>query len=83
MNIKDFLAPGYDEVVQKAAALLQQVVEQHEAGRLTDAQFQELGHDILVMSHANEGLMEMEQRQRIYSALNKLASVAGIISKIV
>ncbi len=74
-----FKHPDQPDVVQQAAIQLEKLQALHDAGRLTDEQYQELGRNILTLKEANIGLLDMSRRQHIMEALSTMASIAGII----
>lgn len=68
--------------VRDAANRMADLKALYDAGRLTDAQYQELGRNILTLSDANKKLLSVQDRQAIWYALSQIAAIAGIIISI-
>lgn len=79
LTYADFKKPEYPDVVQQAAFQMERLQALYDAGRLTDAQYQELGRNILTLQESNLSLLDMERRQHIMEALSTMATIAGII----
>lgn len=79
LTYNDFKRPEYDDVVQQAAIQMEKLQALYTAGRLTDAQYQELGRNILTLQSSNLSLLEMQRREHIMEAMKLIAKIAGII----
>lgn len=70
---------NHDEgIVREAARLVRDLEDALCAGKITEDEFKDLTHDVLSMSHIHEAMVDLNRKQSITAAFEKIVAIVGL-----
>lgn len=76
-TIDDFAHDG-DTIVALAARTTQKLKEAHDAGKLSDDEFDELVRDTLILGRVQESMISLDRKEYILVAFKRITSLLGL-----